>query len=621
MCGIYGLISAKGNVDVAFIKHQRDLLTHRGPDDAGVWIDKLGKVGLAHRRLSILDLSSAGHQPMFSQDNQVVIVFNGEIYNYQELRCELIKLGFTFKTSTDTEIILAAWQHWRERCVNKFNGMFAFVIYDAGTQHNPPTIFMARDRVGKKPLYYAYNNQHLEFASELKAISKRGEINLTALNYYLALGYIPSDLCIANGVAKLPPACYAQLDLNTFDFKVTQYWVLPKNNPLPKIDGEMLAEQAAKLIEDATRIRLVADVPVGILLSGGLDSSLVTAAAARVSSKPIETFTIALPGSKLDESSYAQLVAKHFGTHHHVLEMTKSGLDELENFSPFIDEPIADSSILPSFVVSRLTRANVTVALGGDGGDELFGGYNDYTNSLADANRLRHIPTTLLKVMSELSACLPAGVKGRNRITSLSHGATQQMIWGSPYFDIALRKRLFCNSVLKEIDQDITKPELFLLNLFNSGQNPIDQMTRTHFGSILPDDFLVKVDRTSMANSLEMRAPLLDYRLVEFAFGSIPSEWKVHNGETRRIQKLIAKKWLPKELDTNRKQGFSIPLDDWLRQLPKSWHESWLDRLPNTLNKDEAKSLVDGLHKGRANGSRIFALLCLGICISNLYKV
>ena len=618
MCGIYGYISNTGKVDVALLKRQRDLLTHRGPNDAGVWASQDGRVGLAHRRLSILDLTPAGHQPMLSNDGALAIVFNGEIYNFQEIRDELKKLRYAFKTGTDTEVLLAAWQQWGAACVNKFNGMFAFVIYDAGNQDKPPCIFIARDRVGKKPLYYAFNGHELEFASELKAISKRGGLDLFALNYYLALGYVPKDLCIVSGVRKLPPACYAILNLTTFDFQIQRYWALPANNPLPNSDGESLADEAGRLIEDATKIRMVADVPVGVLLSGGLDSSLVAAASARVSSKPIETFTISLPGSKLDESSYANLVAKHLGSHHHVLPMTESGISVLDDFSPFIDEPLADSSILPSYLVSKLTRQHVTVALGGDGGDELFGGYTDYSTSLTDANNLRYMPKPLLHFAGLLASRLPAGVKGRNRLASLSHGPLQQMIWGSPYFDVALRKRIFSKGALHQITDNIDAPEQFLAGLLETGADAVDKMTRAHFGSILPDDFMVKVDRASMANSLEMRAPLLDYRLIEFAFGAIPSDWKVSGGETRRIQKILASRWLPNELDIHRKQGFSIPLDDWLRQLPRAWHEQWLDRLPAIIDKNEAESLIIGLYEGRANGARIFALMMLGLAIQNL---
>lgn len=617
MCGIYGQALLNSGVDLETLARQRDLLTYRGPDDAGLWLSPDGQVGLAHRRLSILDLSPAGHQPM-SSANGCVIVFNGEIYNFRELRAELKRIGHVFHTGTDTEVLLAAWREWGEGCLTRLNGMFAFVLFDAGDAQTPSCLFMARDRAGKKPLYYSFDGRRLEFASELKAISSRGGMSLSALNHYLALGYVPHDLCIAEGVKKLPPAHAARIDLASFEFRTWRYWRLPVNHPDTNADGESLADEAGRLIEDATRLRMVADVPVGVLLSGGLDSSLVAAAAARVSDRPIQTFTIALPGSRLDESAHAQLVANHFGTHHHQLPLNESGLAALDEFATFVDEPIADSSLLPAFLVSRLTRQHVTVALGGDGGDELFGGYGDYPCSLGDARRFAGAPQSMLRFGAFIASQLPAGVRGRNRLASLSHGPLQQLIWGSPYFDLALRKRVFAPDALAELGPDLDAPERFLLNLFHTGTDAVDCMTRTHFGSILPDDFLVKVDRASMAVSLEMRAPLLDHRLIEFAFGRIPSRWKVDGAESRRVQKILARRWLPSKLDINRKQGFSIPMDSWLRQVPASWHNDWLERLPPMINRDMGVNLIKGLYKGRANGARLFALAMLGIAATNL---
>ncbi len=617
MCGVYGIVDLRSEVDPEFLVQRRDVLSHRGPDDAGFWISPSRQVGLAHRRLSILDLSSAGRQPMVSADSRHAISFNGEIYNYRALREELAVSGFTFHTETDTEVLLTAYRAWGEACVSRLNGMFAFAIYDAGDATTPPSLFLARDRAGKKPMYYAHQSRRFEFASELKAISTRAGLDLNAVNHYLALGYVPHDLCMATDVAKLPPAHAARFHLATGKLRVWRYWTLPANFPAPDANGEALADEAGALIEDATRLRLAADVPVGVLLSGGLDSSLIVAAASRVSSVPVQTFTIALPGSRLDESTYARIVARHFGAQHHELPLADSGLATLDELAPFVDEPIADSSLIPTYLVSKLTRKHVTVALGGDGGDELFGGYSEYRASLADAHRLGWIPRSIIALAARAASRLPAGVRGRNRIASLRGGACEQMIWGQPYFDTSLRHRILSREALDKLGPNLETPEQFLHGLFQTGSDDLDRMTRTHFGSTLPDDFLVKVDRASMMVSLEMRSPLLDHRLVEFAFGQVPSRWKVHGNETRRIQKILARRWLPSELDVDRKQGFSVPMDSWLRADSQRLAEL-PDRLPDFICRDEVARLVAGLEKGRANGARIFCLEMLGIAARNL---
>jgi len=617
MCGINGLVDSSAPVDTGFLIRQRDTMMHRGPDDDGHWISPSRQVGLAHRRLSVIDLSAAGHQPMLSREGRYVVTFNGEIYNHVALRSQLKSLGYVFKSASDTEVVLNAYQAWGEECLGRFNGMFALAIYDHGNANKAPSLFLARDRAGKKPLYYLLENNRFQFASELKAIGTSGGINLRALNYYLALGYIPDELCLTKGVKKLPPAHAARLDIATLKLEIWRYWQLPESNPDPDVSGEQLADEAQALLMDAVKLRLISDVPLGVLLSGGLDSSLVVAAASRQSQQPVKTFTIALPGSKYDEAQYAQRVAEYFSTDHHVLEVPRPSLHLLDEIAPFVDEPIADSSLIPSFIVSKLTRKYVTVALGGDGGDELFGGYSDYPVSLSDQRRFGWVPRLLLSSIARAAARLPAGIKGRNRIASWRGVPLQQMIWGSPYFDIALRKRLLSPEYLASQGTEFDGPEQWLLSLLKTGRDPVDSMSRTHFGSILQDDFLVKVDRASMANSLEMRTPFLDYRLVEFAFTRIPSHWKVLGQETRRIQKLLAKRMLPQDLDINRKQGFSIPMDEWLRADKCAVVRDYMPYLPDVICKDEVERLIGGQLRGRANGARLYGLMTLGMAMRN----
>lgn len=613
MCGISGRISASRQEGPDGLLLMRDRLSHRGPDDCGLWLSADRRVALGHRRLSILDLSANGHQPMASPCGRFVIVFNGEVYNYVELREALAGEGRALVGSGDTEVVLAAYIHWGASCLTRFNGMFAFAIFDQGTAGEPPCLFMARDRVGKKPFYYRYDGAGLSFASELKGLDRRNELSLQALNHYLALGYVPGRLCIDAGVAKLPPAHAGSYRLDTGELKLWQYWNLPANEPDTAASESELVEEARRLLQDSVKLRLRSDVPVGVLLSGGLDSSLIAAAAARASSRPIKTFTVSFPGTRFDEAQYAELVARHLGSEHHVLSLPRASLDTLDELRPFLDEPIADSSLIPAYQVSKLTVGSVKVALGGDGGDELFGGYSDYATAVADAARLGWIPQPALRAAAKLVGMLPAGVRGRNRLFSLQGGPYQAIVWGTPYFDIALRRRILGSDAVAALGADLDAPERELLGLFEQGDDPIDSMTRTHFGSILPDDFLVKVDRASMAVSLELRCPLLDYRLVEFAFGKLSSTWKVRPGETRRLQRRMAQGVLPDTLDLKRKQGFSIPLNEWLRETGcEAVHDS-LAMLPDVINRGEVQRLIDGHQAGRANGGRLFALLMLAM--------
>lgn len=616
MCGIYGIASANGLDDLVNIEVRRDTLAHRGPDDAGIWVNAERNVAFAHRRLAIIDLSASSHQPFVSDDRRCVIVFNGEIYNYCEIRGELRHAGHRFRSDGDTEVVLAAYREWGVSCIDRFNGMFAFAIYDTGGISNPARIFVARDRAGKKPFYYRHTGGEFEFASEPKALKTGGDIDLQALNHYLALGYVPFDLCMAKGVNKLPPAHAGLYELTNSSFKMWRYWDLPVNVPQAGVTGEQLAEESWALLKDSVRLRLRSDVPTGVFLSGGLDSSLVTAAAVEVSGQPVKTFTVGVPGSRLDESAHARLIATHFGTEHHLLALPEASLDVLDELEPFVDEPLADSSILPSYMVSKLTVEHVKVALGGDGGDELYGGYTHYQSPLLDMARFGWLPENILGVAARLAARLPAGIHGRNRLASLRGGLAYSPVWGSPYFDIDLRKRILNADIISSLGNDLDLPERRLLGLMQKGTDEIDAYTRADFNSTLPDDFLVKVDRASMANSLEVRTPFLDYRMIEHAYGNIPSAWKVTHFERRRIQNLMVRAHLPKAFELNRKQGFSIPMEEWLR---KADLRSRFTNLPETIiNRKELNNLIKGQIKGRANGSRLFALMMLAISLVKL---
>ena len=610
MCGIAGMVVSDGRVSPEILARMRDALAHRGPDAAGLWVSPDGTASLAHRRLSILDLSEAARQPMADEVSGVRITFNGEIYNFQEVRAELEGLGHRFVTRSDTEVILKAYAQWGTGCLARLNGMFAFGIYDERTRQ----MFLARDRAGKKPLYYVDRPGYFAFASELKGLLADGAqpycVDLDGLNLYFSYGYIPGERCILKEVRKLPPANALKYDLRTGRTEVWRYWT----PPLPDAQGETPGEEALVdelkgLLLDSVRLRMISDVPLGVLLSGGVDSSLVAAAAATQSSRPVKTFTVTFPGeADYDESDRAGRIAAHFGTEHHELTAEAAGPDLLREMARQFDEPLADSSLLPTFLVSRLTRQHVTVALGGDGGDELFGGYGHYARAEAASRRYGWVPAPFWRLTASAASRLPAGMKGRAHLLSLRGGAFQTAIWGTPYFDPVLRGRLLDREARRRIGDGLGLPEQFKAD---RGQRPgLDAMMRLDFETYLPDDILAKVDRASMRVALEVRAPWLDHRIVEFAFGRVPLAWKVQGGITRRLQRALARQVLPAGVDLSRKQGFSIPLAQWLAGPWKPFVEAVLrEASAPHVDWGFALRLWQGQQRGRSNGARLFALL------------
>ncbi|NDC10531.1 MAG: asparagine synthase (glutamine-hydrolyzing), partial [Oxalobacteraceae bacterium] len=479
----------------------------RGPDDAGEWWSADGRVGLAQRRLAIIDLSPGGHQPMHDTSRELSIVFNGEIYNFSDLRDELISKGHGFRSQSDTEVILAAYREWGTECLSRLTGMFALALFDAQQQ----TVFLARDRAGEKPLFYHLAGGVLRFASELKAMladpALQRRIDQTAFDFYLALGYVPGDRCILQGFNKLPPAHALLFDLQSGQAEVWRYWQLPEFAAVQGVPDEAaLLDELETLLEDAVRAQMVADVPVGVLLSGGVDSSLVTAMAVRVSSQ-VQTFTIGFPGhGKLDETEHARLIASHFGTNHTELMAEDVTADLLPCLARQYDEPIVDSSMIPTFLVSQLVRQHCTVALGGDGGDELFGGYSHYSRLLWMQHKLGLIPYSLRNgIAVSAEKCLPVGFKGRNWLQGLGVDLDNGLPLIASYFDVTTRRRLMqVHTDWPLVAEALCKDRVPI--------NPdlLQRAMRMDFVNYLAEDILVKVDRASMLSSLEMRAPLLD---------------------------------------------------------------------------------------------------------------
>ena len=611
MCGIVGIASRNIKVEEKLLSIMRDTMCHRGPDDAGLWFDSKGRVGLAHRRLSIIDLSQAGHQPMTDINNQFCIVFNGEIYNYRRLRDKLISMGLSFRTNSDTEIILQAYKAWGENCLERLNGMFAFALYDKSKKR----LFIARDRTGQKPLFYYHSNGRLAFASELKALMADPafprELDLEALNFYLAYGYIPGKMCILKGIYKLPPGHMMTYDVETDQLMIRQYWRLPTFMETNATDVNELVSRFQELLRDSVRLRLIADVPVGILLSGGIDSSLVTAMAVEVASRPVKTFTISFPGhGKYDERPYARLVASHFGTDHTELEMEPTSIDVLSDLAKQYDEPIADSSMVPTYLISRLIRQHATVALGGDGGDELFGGYPHHS-WVQHQNRLRYFtPHPLRPLMYKVAGkLLPPGLKGRNYILGCLSELPYSIAQVNTYFDAGMRQRLLA-PVWSEANLGNMSPEFYKAALCDSTATPLQMATSVDFLTYLPEDILVKVDRASMLTSLEIRSPYLDHRIIEFAFRQVPDNFRATLRKRKILPCLLAKSLLPTQLDLKRKQGFTMPLHQWFKGSWGTYFEQVLREADSSLfDQTVIRQLINYQRRGFLNSQRLFALV------------
>lgn len=581
-------------------------MSHRGPDDAGEWWSADGRVGLAHRRLSIFDVSPLGHQPMHLDSRGLAIVFNGEIYNFVELREQLEQRGYTFRSRGDTEVLLAAYCEWGTDCVERLVGMFAFAIYDAPRQK----LFLARDRAGEKPLFYFLRGGAIFFASELKALMANPalprRIDPEALDCYLAVGFVPGDLCILKGYRKLPPAHVLTFDLRRGDAKVWRYWEPPLFNPDDTAGPAVLVDELDSLLADAVAGQLRADVPVGVLLSGGVDSSLVTAVAVRHSAQ-VHTFSIGFPGHQAhDETEFARTIANHFGTHHTELMAEPASAELIPHLAQQFDEPIADSSMIPTYLVSQLVRAQCTVALGGDGADELFGGYRRYSRLLWMQERLTSLPKVARRPLAWSGEhLLPAGFRRRNYLMALDVDLTRGLPAVAGYFDPTTRRRL-----MRGHAPWTTSAERAMGQHTASDPDLLQRATRTDFGTYLPDDLLVKVDRASMLNSLEVRSPFLDHRLVEFAFARVPSRLKATSARTKILPKKLTERLLPPDFDRERKQGFSIPIAEWLKAGP--FRELFWDVLVNEeciFDQATVLRILRGQDRGRSSGHLLFALV------------
>lgn len=555
------------------VTRMNSAVQHRGPDDSGEWVNFDSGVALGHRRLAIVDLSPAGHQPMLSASGRFVIVFNGEIYNFLELRRELVSFGYTFRGHSDTEVILAAFEKWGvEPATRRLNGMFAIAVWDLHTR----TFYLSRDRIGKKPLYYGWMGSTFLFGSELKALRAHPEfcasLNPGAVALFFRFGYIPAPWTIHQGISKLSPGTILTLRENDLPGTVPDpvpFWSAGDAvraalaNPFRGSYEDALAELDT-LLADAVRCRMIADVPLGAFLSGGIDSSLVVALMQQQNSGRARTFSIGFEDKALNEAGHARAVAEHLGTEHTELFATAEEARKLvPGMAEIYDEPFADSSQIPTYLVSALTRKQVTVALSGDGGDEFFGGYSVYSSNTRFVEKYGRIPWFLRKVLSHGLALAPG-----NRMAKLSSAIAFES-----EADIHRALVSFWNPA--QVVPGIAEPETAFASSSNLPLDFVSRMMYLDSVTYLPDDILAKVDRASMAVGLEVRCPLLDYRVFEFAW-RLPLAMKIRGGEGKQILRDLLYSKVPRKLVDRPKQGFAVPAGEWIRGPLRSWAEDLL---------------------------------------------
>ncbi len=569
MCGINGF----NFINKIILRQMNESLKHRGPDDVGEFFDKKSKISLGHRRLSIIDLSKKGKQPMryIHKNRKAVIVYNGEIYNFQEIKGELQKKGYLFNSNSDTEVILASYFEYGENCIKKFNGMWAFCIYDLDKE----IFFLSRDRVGKKPLYYYFDGEKFIFSSELKGILAHNlELNLNkdAIDLYFSLGFIPAPYSIYEKIWKLEASQNLIFNLKNKRIRKYNYYKIPKYNPI--FNKKLLRNRGRDLLKDAVRLRLISDVPLGAFLSGGLDSSAVTSQMANfISTKNLNTFSVGFEG-RYDESKYMELIKDTLKTKHHQVSFKeKDFLRLVKKIFYYCDEPLSDDSLFPSFVLSKLAKENVTVSLGGDGGDEIFGGYPKYLFAY-QIRVMRTFPKFLRQILYKIipnKISFFSNLKEGIRLSLLEpkkiYSEARENLYKPP-----ICKKLLENNLEKYLSiSDNNLVEAFII---------MDIMFYT-----LGDNFLAKVDRTSMANSLEVRAPFLDYRLLEYS-RTIPTKWKVSIFSTKILMKEILKNVLPKKILYRKKKGFTPPILEWIQK------KEYQEKLDSSLHELYKKNIL-----------------------------
>ncbi|WP_024954323.1 asparagine synthase (glutamine-hydrolyzing) [Sulfurospirillum arcachonense] len=621
MCGIIGFIDKNKSIDV--LNNMLQIQSYRGPDDSGVYFDEKSGVHFGHNRLSIQDLSSHGHQPFLSNCENYVIVFNGEVYNFKSLRSELESLGYKFISNSDTEVILYSYKEWDIKCIDKFIGMFAFAILDKIQDK----LIIVRDRAGVKPLYYYTNKNQFMFSSEIKSFHKhpafKKEQNLEALPYFFQFGYIPAPYTIFKNCFKLEAGHYLELKIDNFEFEITKYWDVNNYYLQEKItkNEDEIIEDIEKILDNAIDLRMVSDVPVGVFLSGGYDSSLVASILAKKQGKKINTFTIGFDDEKYNEAKHAKKIAEYLGTNHTEYYMKNNDMLNLVESLPFYyDEPFGDSSALPTMIVSKLARQSVIVALSADGGDEAFCGYSKYfflnkfqnifSNKLKKAVVKNGLNIFSAQSIEYINEKLPKKLKQTNikdKYTkfqrAIKSSSLEKMFENaSSYVDkkeIVRCLNVAQNQKLFKKWEKIGKIEL------------LNQMMAIDYKLFMNDDVLTKVDRATMSVSLEGREPLLDHRIIEY-MARVPLNIKYKNNQGKYLLRQVLYKYLPKEMVDKPKSGFQIPLNEWLRGELKPLVLKYLDNKildKNIFVTEEINILKKRFFEGEDIGTTIWFIL------------
>jgi asparagine synthase (glutamine-hydrolysing) len=570
MCGITGIFDARGqrDIDRAVLTRMNEAQHHRGPDDGGLYVER--GIGLGHRRLSIIDLST-GHQPLYNEDGSVCIVFNGEIYNFQELVPELQALGHIFRTRSDTEVIVHAWEAWGADCVQRLRGMFAFALWD----RNKESLFLARDRLGVKPLYYAQlPTGFWLFGSELKSLlaypALTREIDPLAVEEYFAYGYVPEPRTILKGVHKLSPGHTLTLRRGQPAAAPAEYWDVPFQ-PASPVSEQEASEELITRLQESVKIRLISDVPLGAFLSGGVDSSAVVAMMAGLASDPVVTCSIAFGDAEFNEAAYAKTVAERYATRHHVEQVDPDDFSLVDQLAKVYDEPYADSSAMPTYRVCALARKQVTVALSGDGGDENFGGYRRYRWHVHEERLRSVLPLQLRRPVFGLLGQLypkadwaPRVFRAKSTFEALARDSVGAYFHGVSILHDGMRRNLFSPRLRREL-QGYGAVEVLNRHAARApSDHPLSLVQYLDLKTYLVGDINTKVDRAGMANGLEVREPLLDHPLVEWLSG-LPPALKLRNGEGKYLLKKALEPYLPSQILYRRKMGFSVPLAKWFR--------------------------------------------------------